>query len=92
MVKYEVPLNLVECGMCGKAAVVDEGHRHICDVCRGEEHELYSKIRTLIHENLGTRFTINDVADILKADEKKIYHLVESGFFTMTTRGIQLSE
>ena len=85
-------LDLVKCGMCGNAVVIDEGRRHICDMCRGEEHGLYSKIRTLIHENLDTRFTIKDIADILHVDEKKIQHLVESGFFTLTTRGIQLCE
>ena len=85
-------LDLVKCGMCGKAAVVAAGHRSICDACRIEEQELYRRVRILIHENLDTRYTINDVADILKLDEKKIHHLVESGFFTLTTRGIQLCE
>ena len=83
-------LDLIKCGMCGEAAVVSKGHRHICDACRGPEHELYSKVRTLIHENLDARYTIRDVADILSVDENKIKHLVDSGFFKLTTRGIQI--
>jgi hypothetical protein len=83
-------LDLVECGMCGKAAVVAEGRRSICDACREQEQELYSKVKDLIRENPGAGFTIRDMADILKVDERKIHHLVNSGYFKLTTQGIQL--
>ena len=84
-------LDLVKCGMCGAAVVINEGRRHVCDICRIPEHELYTRIRTLILENPRTAYTIRDAADILEVDESKIQHLVRSGFFKLTMRGIQLS-
>ncbi|MCL2684749.1 MAG: hypothetical protein FWE55_05845, partial [Synergistaceae bacterium] len=74
-----MPLNLVNCGICGKATVVDEEQRHICDACREEELQLYRRVRALISENPGAGFTIWDVADKLKEDEGKITHLLDSG-------------
>ena len=85
-------LDLVKCGMCGKAAVVGEGRRHVCDSCRAEELNLYSKVRTFVQGNPDTEFTIKNVADILKVDERKIHHLVESGYFKLTMRKLQLCE
>ena len=84
-------LDLVRCGMCGEAAVITMGRRRVCDTCREPEHELYTRIRTLILENLNTRYTIRDVSDILDVSERKIIHLVDSGFFILTMRGIQIS-
>ena len=91
MVKSEVSLDLVKCGMCGKAAVVAAGHRHVCEVCREEEHKLYSRVRALVHESPDVGYTIWEVSEILSVDESKIHHLVDSGFFTLTIRGIQIS-
>ena len=87
----EVLLNLVKCGMCGTAAVVSSGYRHICDRCREPEHKLYRNVKTLILENLDTGYTIQDAAEILKVEESKIQHLVNSGFFKLTMRGMQVS-
>ena len=82
-------LELVKCGMCGKATVVGEGHKHVCDACRDDEHKLYSRVRALIREYNGSRLTIQDVAEILKVDEKKISHLVDSGYFKLVMREIR---
>ena len=84
-------LDLVKCGMCGEAVVIATGHRHVCETCREPEHELYARVRSLIRENIYTRYTIQDAAGILEVDEKKIKHLVDSGFIKLTIRGIQLS-
>ena len=84
-------LDLVKCGMCGEAVVIARGQRSVCESCRESEHELYSTVRTLIRENLDVRFTMRDAAEILKVEESKIKHLVDSGFIKLTIRGIQIS-
>ena len=84
-------LDLIKCGICGDAAVIAMGHRPVCEACRGLEHELYIRVRTLVRENHDVRYTISDAADILKIEESKIKHLVDSGFFKLTMRGITLS-
>ena len=85
-----MPLDLIKCGMCGEAAVIAKGHRRVCDTCRGPEHDLYTKVRTLIQENPGKRYTIRDASELLDVEESKILHLVDSGFFKLSTKGIQL--
>ena len=91
MVKREVSLDLVKCGMCGKATVVAAGQRCVCEVCREEEHKLYTRVRTLIVENPDVGYTIQEVVGMLNVNERKIHHLVDSGFFKLTIRGIQIS-
>jgi hypothetical protein len=83
-----MPLELVKCGMCGKAIVVGAGQRHVCEVCRDEEQRLYRRVRMLVRENSEKRFTIQDVAEMLEEDEKKITHLVDSGYFRLVMSGI----
>ena len=84
-------MDLVKCGMCDEAVVIAKGQRHLCDACREVEHELYTRVRTLIRENIYTRYTIRDAADVLNVDERRIKHLVDSGFIKLTLKGIQLS-
>jgi len=88
----EVALELIKCGMCGKAAVVPTGHRHVCEACREEEQKLYARVRSLVREYEGASLTIPDVADMLKVDEKKITHLVDSGYFKLVVTGIKSYE
>ena len=83
-------LDLVKCGICDEAVVITAGHRHLCEGCRGAEHELYSRVRALVLENIYTKYTIQDAADVLKVEERQIKHLVDSGFIKLTMRGIQL--
>jgi hypothetical protein len=73
--------------MCGKAAVVESGGRHVCPVCLEEEHRLYADVRTLLRDYEGSGLTIKDVAEMLGIDERKITHLVESGYFKLALRG-----
>ena len=84
-------LDLVKCGMCGEAAVVSAGYRHVCEVCREPEHKLYTSVKTLVLGNPDVGYTIQDAAEILGVKESKIHHLVNSGFFKLTMRGIQIS-
>ena len=83
-------LDLVKCGMCGKAVVVANGQRHICEVCRDEEQQLYTRIRLILREYPGARYTIKEIADMIKVDERKIHHLVDNGYFKLTLQGIRL--
>jgi hypothetical protein len=83
-----VALDLVKCGMCGKATVVGAGQRHVCESCREEEQKLYTRVRALIREYDRSELTVQDVAAILKIDEKKITHLVDSGFFKLVMKKI----
>jgi hypothetical protein len=92
VVRDEVSLNLVKCGMCGKATVVQAGHRSVCEACRVEEQKLYARVRTLLREYDGSKLTIQDVAEMLKEDEKKITHLVDSGYFKLVMSGIRPNE
>ena len=82
-------LDLVKCGICGKATVVGMGQRHVCAVCRDEERRLYARVRTLLREQVGVSLTIQDVAAMLKVEEKKITHLVDSGYFRLVMRQIR---
>jgi hypothetical protein len=82
-------LDLVKCGMCGKATVVGMGQRHVCTSCREEEQKLYARVRTLLREYMGVSLTIQDVASMLKVEEKKITHLVDSGYFKLVMRQIR---
>jgi hypothetical protein len=84
-----VALDLVKCGMCGKAVVVGAGRRHVCEACREEEQKLYARVRTLIRESERSDLTVQDVAAILKVDEKKVTHLVDSGFFKLVMKKIR---
>ena len=76
--------------MCGKATVVNKGSRLVCDACRDEERELYVRVRTLLRQYHGTSLTIKDVADMLKTDEKKITHLVNSGYFQLVMANLRM--
>jgi hypothetical protein len=76
--------------MCGKATVVPSGGREICAACREEEQQLYISARTLIRERVHGSLTIQDVAEILRVDERKISHLVKSGYFQLVKKSLQL--
>jgi hypothetical protein len=76
--------------MCGKATVVRKGARPICDACRDEEKNLYVRVRSLLRQYHGTPLTIQDVADMLKVDEKKITHLVDSGYFQLVMANLRM--
>ena len=89
MVRDVVSLELVKCGMCGKATVVEQGERHVCPVCLEEEHQLYASVRTLLRDYEGNGLTIKDVAEMLEIDERKITHLVDSGYFKLALRGLR---
>lgn len=71
--------DIEKCGMCGKAFIGLKGGRKVCENCRDEEQQLYKKVRTLIRGNPDVPLTIQDVAEKLKVDERKITHLVDSG-------------
>jgi hypothetical protein len=89
VVKSEMPLELVKCGICGKAAVVGAGQRHVCDACREEEQELYRRVRSFIREYPEAGNTVQGIAHALKVDEKKITHLVDSGYFRLVMRTVR---
>ena len=82
-------LELVKCGMCGKATVIERGERHICPLCLDEEHRLYSRVRTLLRDYEGSGLSIKDVSDMLEVDEHKVTHLVDSGYFELALRGLR---
>ena len=92
MVKCEMSLDLVKCGMCGKATVISEGHRHVCEECRDPEHKLYARVRMILGEYPDSGFTVQNIAEMVKAEESQIRHLVDSGFFKLTVRGLQFCE
>lgn len=75
--------DIEKCGICGKAFIGVKGCRKVCEGCRDEEQKLYKKVRNLIRDNPGTPLTVQDVANTLKVDERKINHLVESGDFQL---------
>jgi hypothetical protein len=87
MVMDIVSLDLIKCEMCGKAAVVEQGGRRVCSACFEDERKLYAKVRALLLEYEGSSLTIQDVAETLKEDEKKISYLVDSGYFKLVMRG-----
>jgi hypothetical protein len=89
MVRDGVPLELVKCGICGKAAVIERGGRHVCPACLDEEHRLYTSVRTLLRDYEESLLTIKDVAEMLEVDERKITHLVDSGYFKLALRGLR---
>jgi hypothetical protein len=76
--------------MCGKATVVSFGMRPVCDTCRAKEQELYTLVRTVLRDHSDERLTIQDVAEILEIDEKEIMYLVDSGYFQLKMRNLQL--
>jgi membrane protease subunit (stomatin/prohibitin family) len=80
----EASLELVKCGMCEKATVVERGGRHVCPECLKEERRLYSIVRKLARDHEGSGLTVRDVAEMLGVDERKITHLVDSGYFKLT--------
>jgi hypothetical protein len=82
-------LDLVKCGMCGKATVVASGSRAVCDACRDEERKLYARVRALLREYGDTRLTIQRIADMLGTDEKKISHLVNCGYFQLVLKSFR---
>jgi hypothetical protein len=82
-------LDLVKCGMCGRATVIGMGQRHVCAACREAEQKLYARVRTLLREQMETSLTIQDVASMLNVEEKKITHLVDSGYFKLVMRQIR---
>jgi hypothetical protein len=75
--------------MCGKATVVEQGERCVCSVCLEEERILYVRVRTLLRDNEESRLTIKDVAEMLEIDERKITHLVDSGYFKLALHGLR---
>jgi len=85
-----VGFDLVKCGMCGKAAVIVEGHRHVCEGCRDGERVLYDLVKTFIIENPSSNHTMQKIAASLKVKESQVKHLIDSGFFKLTLTGIQL--
>jgi predicted RNA-binding Zn-ribbon protein involved in translation (DUF1610 family) len=85
-----MPLDLVKCGICGKAVVIERGAEQICPNCRNDEKRLYRAVRALLTEYPDRRFTIQDVASELKVDDKKITHLVESGYFQLVRSHVLL--
>jgi hypothetical protein len=85
-----MPLDLVKCGICGKAVVIERGTKQICPSCRDEEHGLYRKVRSLITECANRRYTISEVASELNVEEKKITHLVDSGYFQLVRTHVLL--
>jgi hypothetical protein len=90
VVNVIVALDLVKCKMCGKATVVTLGMRSVCDSCRQKEQELCVLVREVLRDHLEERLTIQDVAEILDVDEKKIMHLVDSGYFQLKMKNLQL--
>jgi hypothetical protein len=88
--EYRLSFDLVKCGMCGKAVVVQAGLRSVCDACRKEEQKLYMRVRSLLTDNERGALTVQDVAELLEVDEKQIVHLVESGFFQLVMKRIKL--
>jgi hypothetical protein len=78
--------------MCGKATVVEAGVRHLCETCREEELRLYARVRSLLREYDGIKLTIQDAAEMLKEDEKKISHLVNSGYFQLVARVLRAGD
>jgi DNA replication initiation complex subunit (GINS family) len=75
MVKFDI----AKCGMCGKAFIGVSGMRSVCENCRDEEQVLYKKLREIIRDNPEKQLTISDAVSMLKVDERKIHHLVDSG-------------
>jgi hypothetical protein len=90
VVKVIVALDLVKCKMCGKATVVALGMRPVCDSCRQKEQELCALVREVLRDHGDERLTIRDVSDILEIDEKEIMHLVDSGYFQLKMKSLQL--
>ena len=84
--------DLVKCGMCGKAAVVIEGGKRVCKECLDAERELFDEIRDFINENPEVDFTLQNTAKVLNVKESQIKHLVDSGYFKLTVKGIRLYE
>ena len=84
-------LDLVKCKMCGKATVIALGTRPVCDSCRQEEQELYVRVRSVLRDH-EKKLTIQDVSEILEVDEKKIMHLVDSGYFQLKMQNLQLCD
>jgi hypothetical protein len=92
VVNIIVALDLVKCKMCGKATVIVSGVRPLCDACRKKERELYARVRAVLRDHLYERLTIQDVSAILEVDEKKIMHLVDSGYFQLKMQNLQLND
>jgi hypothetical protein len=76
----------MKCGMCGNAMVAEAGARPVCDSCKEEERNLYGRVRSLLRDYEGSSLTIQDVSEMMKVDEKKIAHLVDSGYFQLVMR------
>jgi hypothetical protein len=76
-------LELVRCGICEKATVVRRGERHVCPECLEEEQKLYTKVRNLLRDHHWGGLTIKDVAERIAVEERKITHLVDSGYFKL---------
>ena len=85
-------LDLVKCKMCGKAAVITAGMRPVCESCRQKEQELYVLVRGVLRDHIDKKLTIQDVAEILEVDEKKIMHLVDSGYIQLKMRNVELRD
>lgn len=85
-------LDLVKCGMCGKAIVVGKGRRHVCDACREEEQALYLRVRRFLRDYSYDGLTISEVSSMMNLDERKITHLVDGGYFKLVMNKIQLGE
>ncbi|MDR1916708.1 MAG: hypothetical protein LBQ58_09070 [Synergistaceae bacterium] len=87
-----MPLDLVKCGMCDKAVVIERGTKPVCQDCRQEEQELYRRVRALLTDYGDRRFTIQDVAGALGVEEKKITYLVDNGYFQLIRSHIMLED
>jgi hypothetical protein len=92
VVNVIVALDLVKCKMCGKAAVITSGMRPVCDGCRQKEQELYVSVRGVLRDHIDKKLTIQDVAEILEITEKSIMHLVDSGYFQLKMRNLELHD
>lgn len=79
----KMTLDIATCPLCDKAVVYEIGKKPICPECLVEVNDIYNKVRTLLRDYPEKRFGTNDVAKILKVDEKKIKYLLENGMFQL---------
>lgn len=79
-------LDLNICGLCGKAFVGKSGSRDVCDRCKEEEAEIYTKVRDLVRDNPDRSFNVDEAARVLHIPERKIQHLVNKGLIQLGRR------
>jgi AcrR family transcriptional regulator len=51
-----------------------------------EERRIYAAVRALLLDYGGSGLTLKDVAEMLHVEERKITHLVNSGYFNLSMR------